>query len=73
MGRSQVQKQSVGPLGGAVCLQTTRLWLAFVFQDPPEVFNFYKTLQETALTPGVLKTEFIVTDPHSTLVFPLLL
>lgn len=26
-----------GPIRGRVCLQTTRLQLAFVFQDPPEV------------------------------------
>lgn len=73
MGRSQVQSQSLGPLRGTVCLQTTKLWSALVFQDPSEVFGFQKTLQETALTPGVLKTEFLVTDPHSTLVLPLLL
>lgn len=62
-----------GPIRGAVCLQTTRLWLAFVFQDPPEVCNLKKTLQETSLTPGVLKTEYLATNPHSTLILPLLL
>lgn len=38
--RIQVQRECLGPLGGAMCLQTTSLWLALVLQDPPEVFEF---------------------------------